>query len=527
MSFRNISTNQIVVWAALLLGLVASLALGSTVGASDVKTVSVAFALLLVAMLLIWLKVNIWILIPIGWYLNGRLGFLPLPLTVRDLLLSLSIGAFVLFFALRAIPRARKRTAVDYLMYINLAYLVSVYVRNPAGLYAFGSDVVGGKPYFEVVLAFCVYLVLSRVTPSATVAKNFPLFSLIPLTTVSLLDAVSRTLPALAPTISYVYSGVVSSLSALGSIVEGNVARIPSFQFVAQVGGLAACSYYRPISLINPMFLPRIVGFALIILAIFVSGHRIALLDFVAFFVLGTLLRNTFRDLWIIGAVATFSVLAAIGLQGTMLQLPIAAQRVLTMIPADWDSEAVVDADSTTTWRLDMWKWAWEDNRILRDKVWGQGFGVNADDLNILSSKLQSGTGSEGAFVGASRQEWFLLYGGFHNGPISTVRCVGGVGFVLFVPLMFYLAFTAWKLARRAVNTRACGLVLFTAIPLIYEPFKFLSVFGGFETALANTIFGAGLLNMASNYLSSVETPPDSIVGQSAQDPRDPVILGA
>jgi hypothetical protein len=56
---------------------------------------------------------------------------------------------------------------------------------------------------------------------------------------------------------------------------------------------------------------------------------------------------------------------------------------------------------------------------------------------------------------------------------------------------------------------------------------KFLSVFGGFETALTNTIFGAGLLNMASNYLSSVETPPDSIVVQSAQDQRDPVVLGA
>lgn len=527
MSFKNISTSQVFVWSGLLLGLAVAFAVGNAIGTSDVRTVALVLVSIPVVVFIARLKTNIWILIPIGWFLNGRLGFLPLPLTVRDMLVGLSIGAFVLFFALRAFPIERKRTAIDYLIYINLAYLVSVYVRNPAGLYAFGADFVGGRPYFEVIMAFCAYLILSRVTPSVTVAKIFPLLSLIPLTIVSALDAVGRAFPALAPAMAYAYSGVASTTSAIGNAEETNINRVASFQFVAQVGGLAACSYYRPITLINPLFPLRIVGLALIFVAIFLSGHRVALLDFTAFFILGTLLRGSIRDLWISGAVAIFAVLIAVSLQGTILQLPVTAQRALSVIPADWDPEAVADAESTSRWRLDMWKWAWEDNRILRDKVWGQGFGVSADDLNILASKMLSGTGTEGAFVGASQQEWFLLYGGFHNGPISTVRCVGGVGFVLFMPLIFYLAFTAWKLGRRAVNTRACGLVLFTAIPLIYEPFKFLVVFGGFETALANALFGAGLLNMASNYLSSVETSSTSGTVHLGQERREPATLGA
>ena len=84
MNLHNISANQIVIWVALLLGLAVAVMIGSAVGSSDMRMVAGVIAAIPVAVIFVKLKTNIWVLIPIGWYLSGRLPWLPLPFTVRD-----------------------------------------------------------------------------------------------------------------------------------------------------------------------------------------------------------------------------------------------------------------------------------------------------------------------------------------------------------------------------------------------------------------------------------------------------------
>ena len=79
MDFRSISANQIVVWTALLLGLLLALVVGNAVGSSDMRLPAALVAVIPVAVIFAKLKTNVWVLLPIGWYLTGRLPWLPLP----------------------------------------------------------------------------------------------------------------------------------------------------------------------------------------------------------------------------------------------------------------------------------------------------------------------------------------------------------------------------------------------------------------------------------------------------------------
>jgi hypothetical protein len=52
---------------------------------------------------------------------------------------------------------------LDHLIYINLAYFVTVYVRNPAVVWFMQTTIIGGRVYFKIILLFCAYIIFSRV----------------------------------------------------------------------------------------------------------------------------------------------------------------------------------------------------------------------------------------------------------------------------------------------------------------------------------------------------------------------------
>jgi hypothetical protein len=162
-----------------------------------------------------------------------------------------------------------------------------------------------------------------------------------------------------------------------------------------------------------------------------------------------------------------------------------------------------------------MWEWAWNDDRIMRDKVWGQGFGLSLDEMNIIANALLSG--QQGAvFSGGSDREQFMITGTFHSGPLSTIKYIGIVGFALYYPLMCYMAVLAWRLCRRAQGTPVFSLTLFVGIPIMYEPFNFVFIFGGLDSNYSQLLFWAGLLNLVNNYLDAFERNSAPILPQDS-----------
>ena len=507
MNIRNISANQIVIWTALVLGLVLALVIGNAVGSSDMRLAAGLMAAIPVAVIFVKLKTNIWVLLPISWYLTGRLPWLPAPFTVRDLCFMAVIFFFTLFFATRAFPWKRKTSTLDYLIYINLAYLAIVFARNPVGFWAIQSSMVGGRPYFEIGLAFGAFMILSRVQISDFLAKVFPLFFVIPSWTTGILDVVGRLSPQTGILLNSMYSGFAAGMQGMAGAFQEQTqvgeTRLTGLQFAGVSSVLALCARYNPITLISPLYPRRVALLAIAFGAIFLSGFRSVLLFGFVAFVLSAVLRGQLKDLWVAAAAMLAAVVLLISLQGSVLQLPRTMQRALSWLPGDWDDAALVDAEESSRWRFEMWEWAWNDERILRDRVWGQGFGLSIDDMNIIAQSMLY-QGSPG-FIGGSDREGTMLMGSFHSGPLSTIKYIGIVGLVLYYALMCCMAVLAWRLCRLARGTRALTLSLFVGIPIIYEPFNFVFIFGGLDSNYSQLLFYAGMLNMTRRYVDSVK----------------------
>jgi hypothetical protein len=496
------TSNQLTVWAALLLGLLVAVFLGSAVGSSDIRPIALLIGLVPLAAIFAHLKTRVWVLIPIGWYFSGKLPWLPLPFTVRDLCMMAAIFFFTLFFATRVLPWRRKLSALDYLIYINLAYLLVVYIRNPAGFWALQTSMVGGRPYFEIALAFGSFIILSRVQISDFIARIFPLFFVIPAWCIAALDVLARLVPGTANTIAYLYSGVVGGSVAGAFQQEAKLGetRMSGMQNAGTSSVLALSSKFEPLTLFSPLYPARVLMLTAAFGAIFLSGFRSSLLFGMVAFVLAVLLRGRLRDMWIAIGAGILALSILISIQGNVLQLPLAMQRALSWLPGQWNQAALVDAEGSSQWRFEMWGWAWNDDRILRNRTWGQGFGLSLDDMNLIASSNLAGEGGASRLGGSDREQ-FMITGAFHNGPLSTIKYIGVVGLALYYPLMCYMAVVAWRLCKRARDTKLFPLALFIGIPVIYEPFNFIVVFGGLDGNYPQLLFWAGLLNMTSNAL--------------------------
>jgi hypothetical protein len=123
--------------------------------------------------------------------------------------------------------------------------------------------------------------------------------------------------------------------------------------------------------------------------------------------------------------------------------------------------------------------------------------------MSLIAASLMAGQ-SGASLLGGSDRENFMITGAFHSGPLSTIKYIGIVGLALYYPLMCYMALVALRLCKRARGTKAFSFALFVGIPIIYEPFNFVVVFGGLDSNYSQLLFWAGLLNMTSTYVENI-----------------------
>jgi hypothetical protein len=132
--------------------------------------------------------------------------------------------------------------------------------------------------------------------------------------------------------------------------------------------------------------------------------------------------------------------------------------------------------------------------KYIKSKLLGDGPGF--DRAEFVNFQLK-GAGNEG------QQEDLMIAGGFHSGPVSTVREVGYVGGILFYILMFYTAVRACKLIARTRGTQFFPMALFVGVPVIWAPFAFSFIFGAFDNDFTNTIISIGFIKMIDQSLTA------------------------
>ena len=491
----NINNQRIGLFLVMGVGILFAFYAGNYVADEDYTPIVAVIGGLLVTTIVFGLGSSIYLLIPICWGLTGQIFILPLPFDVRELIIILTSGVYISGWISKSNKVKIPFEKIDLWIWINIIYLFITFFRNPVGVAAFGDSArVGGKPYLDVVLGFMVYLMMASFKVTQKSSKNLPFIVL----SVSLFNAVAGAIGLFFPNIGIILGRVYSGFSGgmETDFSETLVAGETRFGFLTGFGEvlvLYIISRISPSELIKPGNLKKLIGYIAGFIMIFLSGFRNAFVLTVLESFLSTIFREKVVGILKISFLLLVIVLSGIVFSYTNVKLPLTFQRTLSFLPGNWDSVAVQDAEGSTQWRLEMWKLALSSDKYIHNKILGDGFGYLRSDyereIDIITGKAQLSEVD-------AKQEIFLIDGDYHSGPVGSIRFVGVVGLVLFLPLLYYMFLMAVKTIKNAIGTGFEFCAFFYCLPIILSPVVFIFIFGDFRKDLVSTLFNVGIMKM-------------------------------
>lgn len=467
----------------LIFALVASVWLGVSVVTQQTETLAkvVGITLLLIGVLLgqrIWLlyiffaALNIPIIRGIG---TGELGQM------------MMIGFCILMFFMRRFRSHWKFDELDLWRVVIILLIVQVYFRNPVGLNIFGAGAVGARPYFDATLSVLAGFFLSKMMVNPKEIKWAMWLNI----TGTILSAPLGYLRG-----SGLQQG--SSMPQLGVGFEGEAAgRNASLNSSAILIARYVSSKISPLkAAFHPLWAPLIL-FGLAIAAL--SGYRNVVANVGLIYLAGIAYRGGFISV-VISMFCGALMLGGLALLNLAHPLPANLQRALSPFPGTWEERYVKGAEDSTEWRIEMWKEALFTDYWIQNKILGDGLGLTRLELQRLEAMedMANYTTVSGLTV---QQEAMMVTGGYHSGPVQTVRAVGYVGLFLLLLAMIRNSVHTHRQIKRCRGTEWYPIVLFFGIPIVIYPIFFVFIFGEFGSAVAFFFLGSGVLTLIKNNL--------------------------
>lgn len=383
--------------------------------------------------------------------------------------------------------------ALDFAIALQMLVIAQAYVRNPTGLSIFGGDVVGGKPYFTFIIAIISYALLSSIKTEMRVIKAAVIGFLLVSLADGMLTLLTQISPKVASLILPIYSGGDFGAAVEGTEIDTSEMRLTGGLNLAKALGLAAFTFYRPLTTLNPLKFVRFTLIASALILVMLSGFRSALGLILIYGVLGTIIRRRYSDL-VIGGLAAILGLALIMGSGMSRALPFGAQRILSVIPfVDVEDQAREDAEQSSDWRFEMWRLVLFTDRYIHNKLLGDGFGYSADELRAA---LDSAMGDNRRLSGANLQDVMMAKGSYHGFHVETIRFTGFLGLIAALVAMGIFFKYALSLIRHFRGRQEFGYILFICMPYLIYPFYYMLVFGSYRNAFPVVLAGAGLLKI-------------------------------
>jgi hypothetical protein len=403
----------------------------------------------------------------------------------------LFIGFTVIITLMRRQPFKFNFGEKELWMLVFAGCVLQVYLRNPVGLNIFGAGNVGARPYFMVTITFLASMLLGNIVVSPSEIRWAFRLSIIG----SLLGVF----------LGHLRSGIGGGPVAFeqGSQLDdgSGPARIAILSVLTVEIARIIASFISPLrALLHPFWV-------IIMLFCFVaaplSGYRTTVATVGLIMILGIAYRS--------GGLATFGSLLA-GATGLGLlafvnlvnPLPGNIQRALSPFPGTWEKKHTEGADESTKWRVDMWKEALFTDYWIKNKILGDGLGFTRAELTMMED-LKSGAGGgnlDSRNSGMTRQqEAMMVTGGYHSGPVQTVRIVGYVGLLVLVLFMIRMAMHAHRQILRCRGTEWFPISLYCGIPVIALPPVFILVFGDFARDASAVLFSYGMISLLEKNL--------------------------
>ena len=373
------------------------------------------------------------------------------------------------------------------LLFIFGVVFMTAKLTGGIGFHSLGGNTGGGQKYLAVFVGIATYFALaSQKIPRARWKFYLALYVLAGLTGVfsdlfpvlpSPLNLINLLFP---PSIS-LDKDMVLGTTRLGALA-GAFGIVPTYLLARY--GLRGIFWtdrlWRPVLFLVCFVLTMLGGFRsvvswyalLIIMMLFLEGlHRTrvtALLVMIC--LLGAMLLGVFSD-----------------------RLPYTFQRALCFLPFKWQTEAVMDAQSSSDWRHGIWRAMWP--KVPEYLLLGKGFTLSqADYQNIGNGTFSQIRNSHLA----AEDEALAISSDFHNGPLSTLipfGLWGGIGMIWLMAATIFCLYRNYRYGDAELQVfnaymLACGFALM---------FNFFFIFGAFPNDVNGLARLAGL-SIAMNW---------------------------
>lgn len=480
----------------LICALVAAIWLGLSIATNQTETILQIIGIILV-IICFALGKRIWLLIP---FTSALAISLRIPGQPDALLLGqiLFIGFSIPMFLMRKLPYKLEFTEIECLIILLSCSVLQVYLRNPVGFSFIGTDSVGGKAYVIYAIALVTSVILCGLRVTVSDLKW--------LLRLSILGGVFNLLVSIAgslvPAIGYYIGANFDRADETSSVDQSAVNNTNSATRVSYLGKFGSklavwiSAFKSPLlAIISPLWLMLLIA---AFSASMLSGYRGALIATSGLFIIGIAYRSGKGGLLVslLGGACFVSLLAVVNL---MIPLPPNIQRSLSFLPGTWDKALVEDGDTSTEWRVEIWKEALFTDRWIQNKWLGDGLGFSAAELaGQLNEREGARTGLSGF---DSHREAILISGDYHSGPVQTIRVVGYVGLALFLWFQIRVAILTHRQIQRCRNTPWFPLALLIGIPNIWLPIQFNFVFGTFKEGTVALLIAASTIRILQNNL--------------------------
>lgn len=513
-----VNANSIVTVVVLFCSLIVAVILGNLV-VTDQTTALIWIGVVSVLVLCFGMGRNIWFLIPATMYMEISFPWLPAQLPLSQLAVMLVIGWSLILVAMRRLPLQFRMTSIEWAALLVMVSVAQAFLRNPVGLNVLGSESIGAKPYWNVLLALIAGAYLSLLKVPMTRVRNAMRFMLSGMFLSSVISVAAYFSGSVAM-VTGRYLGIWGKPSenpmtqAYNQVTDPSAAtRNQGAEAMARFLSLAIVSKRNPFfALIHPFW-----GFLVLATcaAAGLSGFRNVLISTGLTFAFATYYWGRARAL----CGATMLGLVCILLLNVVnlaTPLPPNVQRALSFLPGTWEEQYVVDAQGSTEWRVEMWRLALTTDRYIQNKVIGDGLGLSREQFEFMSNM----EAKVGLLSNSDTQDIAMMAGDYHSGPVSTIRATGYVGLGILLYAMILTSVRAHRLITRTRGTEWFGSVLVLALPAVWSPIFFVFIFGSFGSGVVGLLMQMGLLRLIEKSLAGEDEQPLT-VGLEVTNPME------
>lgn len=415
-----ISRAQLIYGICLPLAVLLGFFLADPLEVSTVAVVAMVLAALSAPLLFKWHHS----LLILSWNASVVLTFLPGNPSLWMPLALLSLVCGLVNRSTDSNRRFLSAPGVTWSLVTVLAVTVATAVMTGGiGSRALGSSQYGASRWFSIFFAGAGYFAfISRAIPREQAPLHVALYFLPALT------ALAGHLIYLVGPAAYPLFTVFPANWAAGQAMGAE--RVDAIAGGARIGGFAPASVafvcfllarYGTRGLFRFTRPWRFCLFAAAFIGLLYSGYRSALILFALTLVMVFFLEGLHRTRFLWVMLAAGALLALVSLP-SLPRMPYVVQRALAWLPVPVSPVVRDDVRNSNRWRVEMWKDVLPE--LPRHVLFGKGYGINPQEFSIAAEASWRGFGGHRAA---------LLAGDYHNGPLSVVLPLGGIGLAAFV----------------------------------------------------------------------------------------------